>query len=226
MKVTGDQALVKKLNKSIVLHTIRKHSPISRARVSDMTGLNKATVSNLVAELCSEELVTEAGPGVSSGGRKPLILHFNSMAGSVIGIELGVKQMTAMLCDLGGGILEEVQYALDDHSLPYVLEEMKKMISGLLAKAPETPNGIVGIGIGVPGMVDEDGVVLFAPNLGWEMAPLRASLEEAFDVPITIDNEANAGAQGELNFGAARDVRPAPACHNALSRGPRAGSVS
>ena len=48
MKITGDQMLVKKINKSIVLDTIRRHAPLSRARVSEVTGLNKATVSNLV----------------------------------------------------------------------------------------------------------------------------------------------------------------------------------
>ncbi|MEK4882184.1 MULTISPECIES: ROK family transcriptional regulator [Paenibacillus] len=207
MKVTGDQALVKKINKSIVLHTIRRNSPLSRAKVSEMTGLNKATVSNLVAELCAQELVTEVGPGQSSGGRKPLMLHFNSMAGSVIGIELRVKQLTAVLCDLSGGILFESDFSLDNHALPYVLERMKKTISDLIDKAPESPYGIVGIGVGVPGMVDENGVVLFAPNLGWEMVDLRGILETEFAVPVTIDNEANAGAQGELNFGAAKDVR-------------------
>jgi predicted NBD/HSP70 family sugar kinase len=207
VKVTGDQALVKKINKSIVLHTIRKHSPLSRARVSEMTGLNKATVSNLVAELCQEELVTEAGPGESSGGRKPLILNFNTMAGTVIGMELRVKQLTAILCDLGGNRLAERDVSLKHHDLPYVLEEMNRMIASLIADAPATPYGIVGIGVGVPGMVDENGMVLFAPNLGWEMVNLRGLLESSFSVPVTIDNEANAGAQGELNYGAARDIR-------------------
>ncbi|AIQ54902.1 ROK family transcriptional regulator [Paenibacillus sp. FSL R7-0331] len=206
MRVTADQALVKKINKSLILHTIRMNAPVSRARVSEMTGLNKATVSNLVAELCSQELVTEAGPGESSGGRKPLILHFNAAAGSVIGIELRVKQLTAVLCDLDGGVLQEVDCRLEAHDLPYVLEQMKSIITALIAQAPPSPYGIVGIGVGVPGMVD-DGVVLFAPNLGWEMVELRAILESSFEVPVTIDNEANAGAQGELNFGAARDVR-------------------
>nr|WP_269847380.1 ROK family transcriptional regulator [Paenibacillus sonchi] len=199
--------MVKKINKSIILHTIREHSPVSRARVSEMTGLNKATVSNLVAELCGQELVTEAGPGESSGGRKPLMLHFNSMAGSVIGIELQVKQLKAVLCDLGGSTLQELDCPLEVHDLPYVLEKMKGIISELIASAPSSPYGIVGIGVGVPGMVDEHGMVLFAPNLGWEMVDLRAILEQSFAVPVTIDNEANAGAQGELNFGAARDVR-------------------
>ena len=63
MKITGDQMLVKKINKSIVLDTIRRHAPLSRARVSEVTGLNKATVSNLVADLISDDLVQEIGPG-------------------------------------------------------------------------------------------------------------------------------------------------------------------
>ena len=49
-------------------------------------------------------------------------------------------------------------------------------------------------------MVDGDGTVL-APNLGWDMVPLQKQLEQELGLPVTIDNEANAGAQGE-RFGA------------------------
>lgn len=207
MKVTGDQALVKKINKSLILHTIRKHPELSRARISEMTGLNKATVSNLVAELQEDQLVLEAGPGESSGGRKPLILHFNAMAGCVIGMELRVKQLTAILCDLNGNVLSEADSLLQRHNLDDVLAEMNTMIASLIAKAPSTPYGVVGIGVGVPGMVDENGVVLFAPNLAWEKVHLRELLEESFSIPVVIDNEANSGAFGELNFGRGEDVR-------------------
>nr|WP_280521369.1 ROK family transcriptional regulator [Paenibacillus mangrovi] len=189
------------------MHTIRKHPELSRARISEMTGLNKATVSNLVAELQEEQLVLEVGTGESSGGRKPLILHFHAMAGCVIGMELRVKQLTAVLCDLNGKVLHEAEAPLQQHDLPYVLENMKTMISGLIAKAPPTHYGVVGIGVGVPGMVDEDGVVLFAPNLAWEKVELRKLLEESFSIPVIIDNEANSGALGELNFGRGEDVR-------------------
>lgn len=207
MNVTGDQALVKKINKSLILHTIRKHAELSRARISEMTGLNKATVSNLVAELLEDHLVLEAGPGESSGGRKPLILNFHAMAGCVIGMELRVKQLTAVLCDLNGCVLGESETSLLRHDYEYVLGEMKMVITGLISQAPPTHYGVVGIGIGVPGMVDEHGVVLFAPNLAWERAPLRQQLEEAFSMPVIIDNEANSGALGELNFGRGEDVR-------------------
>ncbi|WP_217582073.1 helix-turn-helix domain-containing protein, partial [Lysinibacillus sp. GbtcB16] len=81
MKQTGDLNLVKKINKSIVLHHIRTDSPISRARIAEMTGLTKATVSSLVNELIESSLVEEIGAGESSGGRKPMMLLFNGTAG-------------------------------------------------------------------------------------------------------------------------------------------------
>ncbi|WP_191089579.1 MULTISPECIES: ROK family transcriptional regulator [Paenibacillus] len=207
MNVTGDQALVKKINKSLVLRTIRGASPLSRTRVSQLTGLNKATVSNLVAELCEDKLVIEAGPGESSGGRKPLMLHFNEGAGCVIGMELRVKEVAGVLCDFGGHILQEREAALPSHRPEEVLETLIALGRELTGLAPATPHGLVGIGIGVPGMVDEDGLILLAPNLGWESVDLKSGLERAFGVPVTIDNEANAGAQGELNYGEARGVR-------------------
>lgn len=205
--ITGDQALVKRINTSIILDTIRQQAPVSRAKVSKLTGLNKATVSNLVQELCTNHLVQEIGPGQSSGGRKPQLLLFNGQAGYAVGVELRVKQITAVLTDLEGKILAEDDTALEEHDVQTVTSLMVGMIHGLMRQAPPSPYGIIGIGIGVPGMVDENGTVLFAPNLGWEMVPLQQQLEDELGLPVTIDNEANAGAQGELRFGAGQDAR-------------------
>ncbi|KAA8786142.1 ROK family transcriptional regulator [Paenibacillus amylolyticus] len=207
MKITGDQMLVKKINKSIVLDTIRRHAPLSRAKLSEVTGLNKATVSNLVADLISDELVQEIGPGESSGGRKPLMLLFRGTAGYAVGLELSVTRLKGVLTDLEGHIVAEYALNLEQHDTASVFEQLKLAASHLMKQAPPSPHGVIGIGIGVPGMVDEQGTVLFAPNLKWEMVPLRAMMEESFNLPVTIDNEANAGARGELNFGAGVGVR-------------------
>ncbi|MFK4343420.1 MULTISPECIES: ROK family protein [unclassified Paenibacillus] len=201
MNVTGDQALVKKLNKSIVLERIRLHAPLSRAQLSSQTGLNKATVSNLVAELITDGLVYETGLGESSGGRKPLMLLFNSRAGFVLGIEVSVQYIKGALTDLAGTIETELTFPLAQHDPAFVMEQIQKLVEGLMQTAPQSPHGIVGIGLGVPGMVDESGTVLFAPNLGWEEVPLRHQLEEELGLPVVVDNEANVGAQGELYYG-------------------------
>ncbi|MDR6725794.1 glucokinase-like ROK family protein [Paenibacillus amylolyticus] len=207
MKITGDQMLVKKINKSIVLDTIRRHAPLSRARVSEVTGLNKATVSNLVADLINDGLVQEIGPGESSGGRKPLMLLFRGTAGYAVGLELSVTHLKGVLTDLEGHIITEYAVQLEQHDVSSVFEQLKLAADYLIQTAPPSPHGVIGIGIGVPGMVDEEGTVLYAPNLQWEKVPLRAMLEKAFQLPVTIDNEANAGAHGELNFGAGIGVR-------------------
>ncbi|MGG1615212.1 ROK family protein [Paenibacillus sp. NRS-1782] len=207
MNVTGDQALVKKLNKSIVLERIRLHAPLSRAQLSSQTGLNKATVSNLVAELITDGLVYETGLGESSGGRKPLMLLFNSRAGFVLGIEVSVQYIKGALTDLAGTIETELTFPLAQHDPAFVMEQIQRLVQELMQTVPPSPHGIVGMGLGVPGMVDESGTVLFAPNLGWEEVPLRQQLEEELGLPVVVDNEANVGAQGELYYGMDSDYR-------------------
>ena len=204
MKVTGDQALVKKINTSIALEAIQLHAPISRAQVASMTGLNKATVSNLVNELLEQQLVLEIGPGQSSGGRKPLMLLFNRHAGYTIGIELGIGSFTAILCDLSGQIvLEEANIPIRSNESEHVIDSLCDTITALRSQAPDAPYGTIGIGIGAPGMVDEEGNVLFAPNLGWRNVALKRAIEERFPGAIvTVDNEARAGAIGEWEYGA------------------------
>ncbi|MDQ0050051.1 putative NBD/HSP70 family sugar kinase [Paenibacillus polymyxa] len=207
MNVTGDQALVKKLNKSIVLERIRLHAPLSRAQLSSQTGLNKATVSNLVAELITDGLVYETGLGESSGGRKPLMLLFNSRAGFVLGIEVSVQYIKGALTDLAGTIEAELTLSLTQHDPAFIMGQIRKLVQELMQATPPSPHGIVGIGLGVPGMVDETGTVLFAPNLGWEEVPLRQQLEAELGLPVVVDNEANVGAQGELYYGMDGDHR-------------------
>lgn len=202
MKITGDLSLIKKINKSIVLEAIIKKSPISRAAIAQMTGLTKATVSTLVNELIESKLACEIGTGQSSGGRKPVLLLFNKAAGCAVGIDLGVNYILSVLTDLEGNIIEESRIPLADLSIDSVIAELKASIRALVDRAPASPYGIVGIGIGVPGITDDKGTLLFAPNLGWENLHIQEIIEKEFHIPVTIDNEANAGAIGEKQFGA------------------------
>ncbi|UOQ44029.1 ROK family transcriptional regulator [Halobacillus salinarum] len=205
MPETGNQKLVKKINKSIVLKMIRNHAPISRAAISQKSGLNRGTVSSLVSELIEEKLISESGMGKSRGGRKPVILLFNQFAGYSIGIDLGVNYLLGVLTDLKGKIVEERKITIHNLSQKDIIAHIKDMIYQLREAAPSSPNGIVGIGIGVPGIVDHDGDILLAPNLMWDHVPLKKILEEEFSIPILIENEANAGAYGEKLYGCGQE---------------------
>lgn len=205
MKITGDQQLIKKMNKTIVLDTIRQQQPLSRADISTAIGLNKATVSSLVSELIESKLVTEIGPGASSGGRKPTLLLFNRGAGFAIGVDIRVNDLLAVLVDMEGNVIREKTVPLTDYSPDHVIEQIRKTIRELKRRLPESPYGIIGIGIGVPGLVDEKSQVVSAPNLGWDNIDLYDALRQEFGSNILMDNEANAGAIGEKLYGAGRD---------------------
>lgn len=207
MKITGDQQLIKRMNKTIVLDTIRQRQPLSRADISSAIGLNKATVSSLVSELIDSHFVTEIGPGESSGGRKPTLLLFNKHAGFAIGVDIRVSDLLTVLVDLDGNVIREKSVPLEDFTPINVLDQIRKTIRLISRKIPDSPYGIVGIGIGVPGLVDENSQVVSAPNLGWDQIDLMTVLTSEFGANIHIDNEANAGAIGEKLFGAGVDAR-------------------
>ncbi|WP_029688178.1 ROK family transcriptional regulator [Thermoanaerobacter sp. A7A] len=202
--ITADQLLVKQINKSIVLNTIRKKGNISRAEIAGITGLNKSTVSFLVDELINEGFVKEEGPGESKGGRKPIILSINNKAGCIIGIDLDVNYILIVLTDLMANVIWEKKIDVKiGETQQTIIERLIELIDEAISNAPETIRGILGIGIGVPGIVDyKKGSILLAPNLKWENVPLKQIIEDKFKIKVHIDNEANVGAIGEKWFGA------------------------
>ncbi|MEI3599251.1 MULTISPECIES: ROK family transcriptional regulator [unclassified Oceanobacillus] len=203
---TGDQSLVKKINKSIVFQTIKNRGPISRAQVAKETGLNKATVSTMVAELIKESFVQEIGAGKSSGGRKPVMLYFNHTAGYSIGIDLGVNYVLGVLTDLSGNIIEQTTIGLHSLRVDNVTENIFSVIEKLIRNTPESQYGVIGIGVGAPGQIDPDEKIQFAPNLKWKDVDLKRIIEERFSIPTFIENEANAGAYGEQLHGAGQNL--------------------
>jgi len=202
---TWNHHVVKKGNKSLVLDKIKYNSPISRASVASQVGLNKGTVSSLVNDLLEEHLIYESGPGESSGGRRPVMLLFNEKAGYSIGIDLGVNYLLGVLTDLNGNIHTEKQITFKNLNYEEIEIKLFETIEYLLKSTPESPHGVIGIGVGVPGIVDKDDNILLAPNLNWRNINLKEVLEERYSLPIIIENEANAGAYGEKNFGAGKD---------------------
>ncbi|MEH7378863.1 ROK family protein [Bacillus sp. JJ1533] len=203
--ITWNQQVVKKNNKALVLKLIMEREPISRADIAQVSGLNKTTVSTLVTELLEEDLIFESGPGVSSGGRRPVILHFNKDAGYAIGIDIGVNYILSILTDLKGNILAEKNQTLTRTTYATVMSNVQDMIQSLMDEMPKSRYGIVGIGVGVPGLVNNEGAILLAPNLGWSNIQLKEDLEKIYEIPIIIENEANAGGIGEQQFGEGQD---------------------
>jgi N-acetylglucosamine repressor len=204
--IIADQMLVKKMNQKVLLNEIVSNSPVSRARLSEITGLNKSTVSSQVNTLIEKNLIFEIGQGQSSGGRKPVMLVFNKNAGYSIGIDIGVDSINGILTDLKGNIVLNQYHHLEKPSLDKNKDVLFSMIKDLTNQIPDSPYGLIGIGLCVPGLVDTEQKVIFTPNIEWNYElDLKSLIEQEFQVPVFIENEANAGAYGEKVFGAAKN---------------------
>jgi len=204
--VIADQMLVKKINQKILLKEIVANSPISRAKLSEITGLNKSTVSSQINSLIEKKLIFEIGQGQSSGGRKPVMLVFNKNAGYSIGIDIGVDYMNGLLTDLKGNIVLDDYRLLENPSPEIVKDLLFSMIKHFIEQMPESPYGLIGICLGVPGLVNREQQIIFTPNFDWDYdMNLKAQIEQEFQVPVFVENEANAGAHGEKEFGVAKN---------------------
>lgn len=187
------------------MNEVLKNSPISRAKLSELTGLNKSTISSQVNTLLENKFIFEIGEGQSRGGRRPVMLVFNKNAGYSIGIDVGVDYINGVLTDLEGNIVLDKSHNLSIPSSDEVKEILFTIIKYFVSHMPESPYGLVGIGICVPGLVDKNQKIIFMPNSNWEIKDLKAVIETAFNVPVFIENEANAGAYGEKVFGNTKD---------------------
>lgn len=207
--ITGNFQWMKSLNRSIVLNKIREAGPISRAEIAKQTSLTPPTVTHLVNELIAERFVVESEIGTSSGGRKPILLTINASAYYCIGLDVGVKSIKTVITDLNAHpVLEDKQPmppGIDRDSLLQLLEQTVRRVldaSGLDRSL------ILGIGVAMHGLVQpEEGIALFAPNLGLRQVPIRAYLEERTGMPVQVENDAAAMALGEMWFGGGQQLR-------------------
>ena len=189
----GDQTLLRQINLSAILNHIRIETPISRAILAERTGLNKATISNLVNELISKKFVKELGVKNSGIGRPSSLLVLNPEAGFILSSEIGVDFISVIGTDFSPNILFEVTKKIEPNLDPPIVIEM---LISILKKAQNkcskhVGNNFLGLDFGVPGLVDfESGCLLFAPILQWKYFPLWNILSSEFDAPIFVDNEA------------------------------------
>lgn len=205
--LTGSFQLMKSLNRSLVLTTIRNEGPISRADIAKRVELTPPTVTNIVNELLEEKFVVESEVGTSSGGRKPILLKLNSQSFSIIGIDVGVNSIKTILTDLDATILCETKRNMPPYpDAAAFLTELAHSVAELLDAAGHERQ-VIGIGVGMHGLVNpEEGVSVFAPNLHLRNIRIRESLESSFGLPVYVENDVVAMALAEQWFGGGQNT--------------------
>ncbi len=206
--MTADQMVVRKHNKALILDRLRLQAPLSRAEISSATGLNRSTVSSIVSELIQNGLVRETELRKNRLGRPGMPLELSPVGACAIGAEVGVDFVSILLADFVAQPIWRKRVNRDPNlGQTASIERAQELIQEALAHANANGSRPLGIGLGVPGLVDiERGELVFAPNLKWSHVPLSTLLANRFDLPVFVENDANAAALGEYYFGVARGV--------------------
>ncbi|NQX28181.1 ROK family protein [Microbacteriaceae bacterium VKM Ac-2854] len=172
---------------------------MSRADLARASGLTRPTVSAIVAELVTDALVTDLGPREDPRIGKPAVLvDIDADAYRIAAVDLsGTDVFTGALVNLRGAVTERVERRIDGATGERAIGLLFELLDELGSRVPTR---LLGIGIGTPGIVDNDGVVRLSPGRGWTNAPLGARLRERYGVPVHVGNDANDAALGVHTF--------------------------
>ena len=212
----GGQQLLKVINRMTVVRHLCATPGASRADLATAVGLTKSTVSSSVRDLISQGWIVERDV-VATGdmGRRPTPLFIDETRLLLLGAEVGVESVRVVATSLTGEIQDSVVAEHgDDRSAGACIAGLSKALLDLQAKF-ERERKVVGIGVGLPGGVQQPGgIVQFAPNLGWRDVPFAALLTAALrntplaQLPLFVQNEADVAALGELEFNPLPDANP------------------
>ena len=206
--ITITSADMREINRSAILEIIRRESPISRTAIAERLDVSLPTVMRIVDGLVEEGFVRPQGSTEWSGGRRRPLLEFNAEASLVIGVDMGGTKMYGALSDLGGKIYDEVNIGHHGTSGEDSFKQLTTLIDKLLASPKVAGRKVRGIGVGAPGVtLHREGIVTWAYTLHWDHFPLKARLAKKYNLPITVDNDVNLAALGELWFGAGQDAQ-------------------
>jgi predicted NBD/HSP70 family sugar kinase len=203
----ADQVSVRRNNLSLVLRLLHERGPRSRAAVAAATGLNKATVSSLVAELIDRGLVREVGTDEQRRlGRPATLLQLDGRNVVALGIELNVDFLDVLATDLSGEALVRRQRTIDaaGQSRQRTLTSLISLARQALDEVRTPATTLAGVTLAVPGLVDVgEGMIRLAPNLHWTDVEVRDRIVKALSlsVPMSVDNDGNLGALAEYRVG-------------------------
>lgn len=207
------QSDVRGHNLALVLREVHLRGRVTRAELTDSSGLNRSTIAGLVTDLQEMGLVVDRRPGGGTkAGRPSHLVTARDDGPYTIAVDLDVDRVVVALVGVGGAVLGRAQAELPCGVEPRAaVTIVDRTLERLQTGAPRgsSPSGV---GVSVPGTIRrEDGVVHAAPNLGWSEVPLAALLAERLGrrhpgLGVRVGNDADLGARAEHERGVARGV--------------------
>ncbi|OXM67449.1 ROK family transcriptional regulator [Amycolatopsis sp. KNN50.9b] len=206
-----DRAGVRRANLSLLVRLLRRHGGLSRAQLAALSGLSKATVSGLVAELEVRELVQAGGRHEGGQGRPGQLVELRPRGNWGIGLSVAEDHLGSTVLDLSGTAAARRRVTCDVRALgpERTLDELAALVLAAVSEVDQ----VAGIAVAVPGLVDPAGTVRLAPGLRWRDLALADGLAARTGFPldrVVVGNNANLAALAEADSGAARG------CHDVV----------
>ena len=205
----GSRSLLRDLNVSLLIELVRRAGTVSRADLARQSRLSAPTVSTIVDKLIKRGIFNEVSMAPSSGGRPPVLLSIDPKAGYVVGIKLRAEGLTTVVCDLDAQIVgsRETNASLVGNPAAALLA-IEQATLRVLRDAAIPPAKVLGVGVGLPGIIDTDrGVCTFSQLLWWRDVDLAGPLRKRLGLPVWVDNDVNTLAVAEKWAGDAPDAR-------------------
>ncbi|MEV4393679.1 ROK family transcriptional regulator [Nonomuraea sp. NPDC049607] len=183
-----------------VLQLVRDGSCRTRKELIEFTGLSRSTITDRVDRLIAAGYLHESGVGASGGGRPPSVLDVDAARRLVLVADLGATHARVALTDLAARPLAEERAEMRiDRGPEAVLTWVREAFQRMLDRAGRPASEVCGIGLDLPGSVDHTSGRMIRSFLmpGWDDHPIREAIGRTYDVPILVENDANAMALGE-----------------------------
>ena len=203
--VKGDSRLIKDLNVAVILEIVSDAGEISRTEIARRSKLSPPAVTVIINDLLEKGLILEVGKAPSTGGRRRRLISLNPDGRYFIGVDIGATKIHGGLLDFTGELLCNLETPTDSQ-IP-TKEVVISVIENLMSKSKVPRKKILGIGLGIPGVVNpENRIATFSPGVGWENRDIGGEIYEAVGIPVWVDNEANTKVHGEQWKGALKDI--------------------
>ena len=229
-----EQTKIRDSNQRKILHLLMKRRELSKQQISEEIGLSIPTVTSNIERLLDDGFVEEAGVSASTGGRRPVLIRYIPESRFAFGVDFASNHLTSSnkirvgLIDLDAKIHQEVSFDYDKfQNVNEIIKHISIVTQRILVERRIQTDRVLGIGISLPGVVNERKKVLeLAPNLAPELGMHDLDFkkyEPLFPFPLYVENEANAAAFAELILGIAQQKRNL--VYLSMNRGIGAGIV-
>lgn len=203
----GSLTDLRRANRSAALRLLRLHGALTQAELSQLSGLSRGSVFNIVRELTGEG--TAQVRAVTRNGRRTSEVTLNPDAGVVVGVDFGNRHVRVAVADMAHHVLAEERVSLPiGHRADESVRRCVTLIEELLQRSGRRLAEVTCMAVGLPGPIIRETNRLGSPTIlpGWADIDVAAAFHETLNVPVAVDNDANLGALAESLWGRGRGI--------------------